>query len=54
MVGDTRYDIEAARRAGVGLIAVQCGGSTLAELTDAIAIYRDPAHLLDELGDAPI
>ncbi len=48
MVGDTPYDIEAAKRAGVPLIALRCGGWSDHELKGAVAIYDDPAHLLAE------
>ena len=47
MVGDTPYDVEAARRAGLATIALRCGGHwTDAELGGAIAILDDPAALL--------
>jgi HAD superfamily hydrolase (TIGR01509 family) len=48
VVGDTKYDGEAARRAGIPFIGVLSGGSTKRELerSGAIAIYRDPADLL--------
>lgn len=47
MVGDTPYDIEAARRAGVAAIALRCGGYwTDADLHGAIDIHDDPAALL--------
>jgi HAD superfamily hydrolase (TIGR01509 family) len=46
MVGDTPYDIEAARRAGVKTIALRCGGWwNDAALAGAVAIYDDPASL---------
>ena len=53
-VGDTRFDIEAARKAGLRTIAFLCGGTSEATLREvgAIAIYRDPADFLahcDEL-----
>jgi phosphoglycolate phosphatase-like HAD superfamily hydrolase len=53
-VGDTRFDIEAARKAGMKTIAFLCGGTSGAVLreADAIAIYSDPADFLahyDEL-----
>jgi HAD superfamily hydrolase (TIGR01509 family) len=53
-VGDTRFDIEAARKAGLTTIAFLCGGTSESVLREAgaIAIYRDPADLLahyDEL-----
>jgi HAD superfamily hydrolase (TIGR01509 family) len=47
MVGDTPYDIEAARRAGVGSIALRCGGHwSDEELGGAVAVLDDPAALL--------
>ena len=53
-VGDTRFDIEAAKKAGLTTIAFLCGGTPESMLREAgaIAIYRDPADLLvhyDEL-----
>jgi HAD superfamily hydrolase (TIGR01509 family) len=46
MIGDTPYDIEAAKRAGVPAIAVRCGGWRDEDLAGARAIYDDPADLL--------
>jgi beta-phosphoglucomutase-like phosphatase (HAD superfamily) len=47
MIGDTPYDIEAARRAGIRSIALRCGGYwSDAELAGAVAIFDDPAALL--------
>ena len=47
MIGDTPYDIEAARRAGVDAIALRSGGHwTDADLSGAIAIFDDPQDLL--------
>jgi HAD superfamily hydrolase (TIGR01549 family) len=53
-VGDTRFDIEAARKAGLTMIAFLCGGTAEPVLREAgaVAIYRDPADFLahyDEL-----
>jgi phosphoglycolate phosphatase-like HAD superfamily hydrolase len=53
MVGDTPYDIEAARRAGVATVAFRCGGSTDERLSGALAIYDDPADLLEHLDSSP-
>jgi HAD superfamily hydrolase (TIGR01549 family) len=53
MLGDTPYDIEAAARAGVGTVAVRCGGHTDEELSGAIAIYKDPADLLARYDESP-
>jgi HAD superfamily hydrolase (TIGR01549 family) len=48
VVGDTKYDGEAARQAGIPFIGVLCGGSSRQELerSGALAIYRNPADLL--------
>ncbi len=46
MVGDTPYDVEAAKKAGIAIIAVRCGGSNDEELKGALAIYDDPAAIL--------
>ncbi len=47
-VGDTRFDVEAAKKAGLTTIAFLCGGTSEAVLrrAGAIAIYRDPADFL--------
>ncbi|HXG90610.1 MAG TPA: HAD family hydrolase [Vicinamibacterales bacterium] len=54
MVGDTPYDIEAARRAGVPTIAFRSGGWPDADLAGAIAIFDGPwdllAHIEEVLG----
>jgi HAD superfamily hydrolase (TIGR01549 family) len=52
MLGDTKYDIEAARHAGVASIALRCGGSNDAELSGAVAIFDDPAALERRLREA--
>lgn len=50
MIGDTPYDIEAATRAGIGAIAVRCGGYWPdRDLAAARAICDDPRALLDAL-----
>jgi len=46
MVGDTPYDVEAARDAGLRIIAVRCGGWNDDQLQGTVAIYDDPADLL--------
>jgi phosphoglycolate phosphatase-like HAD superfamily hydrolase len=53
MIGDTPYDIEAARRARLASIAFRCGGWDDGNLRGAIAIYDDPRHLLDRLNQSP-
>jgi HAD superfamily hydrolase (TIGR01509 family) len=53
LVGDTPYDVAAGKRAGVGVIAVRCGGWTDSDLTGARAIYDDPADLLRRFASSP-
>jgi|ERR1051326_4315738 HAD superfamily hydrolase (TIGR01549 family) len=47
-VGDTKFDVEAARKAGLKTIGFLCGGTAESVLREAgaIAIYRDPADFL--------
>jgi len=55
MVGDTPYDIAAAKAAGVKCIALRCGGYwDDAALSDAAAIFDDPATLLRYWADSPL
>lgn len=53
MLGDTPYDVEAARRAGVRCVAVRCGGWSDAELPHAVAVFDDPADLLRRYEESP-
>ena len=48
-VGDTPYDVEAAKRAGMGCIALMTGGFSSAELVEAGAsmVAESPAELID-------
>jgi HAD superfamily hydrolase (TIGR01509 family) len=46
MIGDTPYDVEAATRAGVRVIAFRSGGWDDASLQGAAQIYDGPADLL--------
>ena len=54
MIGDTPYDIEAARRAGVSTIAFRTGGWKDKDLAGAIAIYDGPWDLLERISESPI
>ncbi len=54
MLGDTPYDIEAASRSGVVVIAVRCGGFSDQQLVGALAIYDDPADLLEHWNESPL
>jgi HAD superfamily hydrolase (TIGR01549 family) len=55
-VGDSVWDIEAAKRAGVRSVGVRSGGTSAAELSDAgaAAVYTDAAALLEGLGKSPL
>ena len=46
LLGDTPYDVEAGRRAGVSVVALRCGGWGDADLAAAVAVYDNPAALL--------
>ena len=55
MLGDTPYDVEAARAAGVDTIALRCGGWwDDAALSGAVAIHDSPATLLGQWADSPL
>lgn len=49
MMGDTPYDVEAAKRAGIRSIAFTCGGWSREGLSEADFIFEGPANLLREL-----
>jgi HAD superfamily hydrolase (TIGR01509 family) len=53
MLGDTPYDVEASRKAGVPCVALRCGGWSDEDLKDAVAIYDDPADLLANYDQSP-
>ncbi|HEX2044177.1 MAG TPA: HAD family hydrolase [Gaiellaceae bacterium] len=55
MVGDTTWDCEAARRAGVATLAVRTGGFAEQELRDAgaVAVYESIAELRERLDETP-
>jgi HAD superfamily hydrolase (TIGR01549 family) len=54
MLGDTPYDVESAGKAGVGVIAFRTGGFSDEQLAGAIAIYDDPADLLQHYEESPL
>lgn len=56
VVGDTKWDVDAARRLGLDTVAVATGGWSRQELTDAgaVAVYDTAADLLADLDDSPI
>jgi phosphoglycolate phosphatase-like HAD superfamily hydrolase len=45
MLGDTPYDVDAAHRAGIAIVAVESGGWRRDDLVGAIEVYRDPGDL---------
>lgn len=56
VVGDSRWDVEAANAARLPCIAVESGGFSEAELRDAgaIAVYEDVSALRTQLRTSPI
>ena len=56
MVGDTTWDCEAAKRAGVPAVTVLTGGFSAAELRDAgaVAVYQSIEELRGALDETPL
>jgi HAD superfamily hydrolase (TIGR01509 family) len=56
MIGDTPWDVEAAKRADVETIAVMTGGFSEEELRDAgaVAVFESVAELLERLGETAL
>jgi HAD superfamily hydrolase (TIGR01509 family) len=54
MIGDSPYDVQAAGKAYVAVIALRCGGFSDLDLKDAIAIYDDPSDLLANYKTSPL
>jgi HAD superfamily hydrolase (TIGR01509 family) len=56
VVGDTPYDAEAARKAGIRSIGVLCGGFPEASLRSAgcMAVYKGPEDLLRHYDRSPL
>jgi HAD superfamily hydrolase (TIGR01509 family) len=56
MVGDTPWDIEAAKRAKVPTIGVLTGGFAESELRDAgaVCVFESIAELRDRLDETPL
>ncbi|WP_165250043.1 HAD family hydrolase [Paludisphaera soli] len=54
MLGDTPYDVQAAAKAGVDVIAVRAGGWNDEDLKGAVAVYDDVADLLAHYEDSPL
>jgi HAD superfamily hydrolase (TIGR01509 family) len=47
MLGDTPYDVEAAQRAGIRAVALECGGWRRDDLRGAVEVYASAAHVLE-------
>jgi phosphoglycolate phosphatase-like HAD superfamily hydrolase len=54
MLGDTEFDVQACRSAGVDIIGVTSGGWHAGALAGAIAVYRGPAELLAMWSSSPL
>jgi HAD superfamily hydrolase (TIGR01509 family) len=56
MVGDTPWDVQAARKAGLDTIAVLTGGFAIEELTEsgALHVFESVAELCHGLDDTPL
>ncbi|MGI8758288.1 MAG: HAD family hydrolase [Acidimicrobiales bacterium] len=56
VVGDTVWDVQASGKAGMGCVGLRSGGIGTAELDQAgaLAVYRDPADLLEHLDASPL
>jgi HAD superfamily hydrolase (TIGR01509 family) len=56
MLGDTPWDCEAARRAGVETVALMTGGFSEQELTDAgaAAVFESLPDLLERIDETPL
>jgi len=55
-IGDTPYDVEAAKKIDLPIIGLLCGGFSEQVLRDegAIANFRDPADLLERYYQSPL
>jgi HAD superfamily hydrolase (TIGR01549 family) len=55
-IGDTPYDVAAAKKIELPVIGVLCGGFSEQVLRDegAVAIFRDPADLLERYQQSPL
>jgi HAD superfamily hydrolase (TIGR01509 family) len=56
MVGDSTWDCEAAKRAGIETVAVLTGGFSEAELEDAgaVAVYQSIDELRQSIDETPL
>ena len=56
VVGDTPWDVIAAKRAGLRIVGVLCGGFPEHELRDAgaVAVFKDPEDLFARYDESPL
>ena len=56
VVGDTPYDVQAAKKIDIATVALLCGGFRADELraSGAVAIFNDPADLLEHYARSPL
>jgi phosphoglycolate phosphatase-like HAD superfamily hydrolase len=56
MIGDSTWDCEAAKRAGIPAIAILTGGFSEQELRDAgaVAVYESIVRLAERLDTSPL
>jgi HAD superfamily hydrolase (TIGR01509 family) len=56
MLGDTPWDCEAAKRAGVETVALMTGGFSEQELTEAgaAAVFESLPELIERIGETPL
>jgi HAD superfamily hydrolase (TIGR01509 family) len=55
-IGDSIWDVEGARAAGIGCVAVESGGFSQHELSEAGAlhVYRDVEEILSQIHTSPL
>jgi HAD superfamily hydrolase (TIGR01509 family) len=55
-IGDTPYDVQAAKKIDLPIIGVLCGGFSEEVLRDAgaVTVFRDPADLLERYYQSPL
>ncbi|MDQ1535341.1 MAG: hypothetical protein QOF28_3102, partial [Actinomycetota bacterium] len=55
VLGDSVWDVDAARRAGLACVGVETGGFSRLELEarGAVAVFRDPGDILDHMTQSP-
>jgi HAD superfamily hydrolase (TIGR01509 family) len=54
LIGDTPYDVEAARAAHIDVIGFLTGGYSAEALAGAVAVYRGPSELLARWAESPL